>query len=95
MLKDVLKTERPTTAAEVLELVADAGAVGRRLEVIGGGTKRSIGAVRDADALLSLASLSKLIDPRMELVPIRTSEAIHRSWPGPVLASGRSRDSGG
>jgi glycolate oxidase FAD binding subunit len=62
MLKDVLKTERPTSAAEVLELVSEAGAAGRRLEVIGGGTKRSIGAVRDADAVLSLAKLDKVID---------------------------------
>jgi glycolate oxidase FAD binding subunit len=62
MLKDALRTERPTSAAEVLELVADAGAAGRRLEIIGGGTKRSVGAVRDADAVLSLAMLDKVID---------------------------------
>jgi glycolate oxidase FAD binding subunit len=62
MLKDALKTERPKTAAEVLELVADAGAAGRRLEIVGGGTKRGIGIVHDAHAILSLAKLDKVID---------------------------------
>ena len=36
----------------------------------------------------------KLMAPRMELVPIRTSATIHRSWPAPTAASGRSSDSG-
>ena len=40
MLDRTPATETPTTAAEVLELVADAGAAGRRLEIVGGGTKR-------------------------------------------------------
>lgn len=62
MLKDALKTEKPTTPAEVLELVADAGAAGRALEIIGGGTKRSIGAVTGAGAVLSLAKLDKVVD---------------------------------
>jgi glycolate oxidase FAD binding subunit len=62
MLKDAIQTEWPKTAAEVLALVADAGAAGQRLEIVGGGTKRSIGAVRDADAVVSLARLDKVID---------------------------------
>ena len=62
MLKDALKSERPTTPVEVLELVADAGAAGRALEIIGGGTKRSIGAVTGAAAVLSLAKLDKVVD---------------------------------
>ena len=37
----------------------------------------------------------KLIAPRIELVPIRTSPTIHRSCPAPIAASGRSSDSGG
>ena len=52
----------PATPEEVLEAVAEAGAKGRRLEVIGGGTKRSIGSVDRADLLLSTARLDRIID---------------------------------
>ncbi len=61
MLDLAAKTEVPKTSAEVVELVADADAEGRTLEIIGGGTKRSIGAV-SANAVLSLAGLNKVID---------------------------------
>ena len=37
----------------------------------------------------------KLMEPRIELVPIRTSATIHRSWPDPVADRGQSSDSGG
>jgi FAD/FMN-containing dehydrogenase len=56
------RTERPETTAEVLALVADANEAGRRLEVIGGGTKRSIGRVTAVDAILSLAKLDQVVD---------------------------------
>ena len=36
----------------------------------------------------------KLMAPRIELVPIRTSATIHRSCPDPVAAEGWSSDSG-
>ena len=62
MSEVALRTERPKTAAEVLALVADATEAGRRLEVIGGGTKRSIGSATGADAILSLAKLDAVID---------------------------------
>jgi glycolate oxidase FAD binding subunit len=52
----------PKTAAEVAEAVAAAGAGGRTLEVVGGGTKRTIGAGAEADGLLSLAGLAKVVD---------------------------------
>lgn len=52
----------PATPEEVLEAVAEAGAKGRRLEVIGGGTKRGIGSVDRADLLLSTARLDRIID---------------------------------
>ena len=52
----------PATPEEVLEAVAEAGAKGRRLEVIGGGTKRSIGNVDRADLVLSTARLDRIID---------------------------------
>jgi len=79
MLKDALKTERPTSADQVLELVADAGAAGRRLEIIGGGTKRSIGRVTNADAVLSLAKLDTVIDYAPE-------ELVLTAQPGAKLA---------
>lgn len=56
---------RPRTAEEVLAAVVQAGATGRRLEVVGGGTKRGVGAVR-ADEVLSLAGLSKVVDYQPE-----------------------------
>ncbi len=62
MREVAVKTEKPTTAAGVLDLIADAGASGRRLEILGGGTKRAIGRVEGADAVLSLARLDKVID---------------------------------
>jgi glycolate oxidase FAD binding subunit len=62
MLDLVARTETPKTAAEVVEIVADAGATGRTLEIVGGGTKRGIGAGAQADTVLSLAGLSKVID---------------------------------
>src|SRR5450432_949890 len=58
MLDLAARTETPKTAAEVVELVA----AGRPLEIVGGGTKRGIGAVRGAEAVLSLAGLNKVID---------------------------------
>jgi glycolate oxidase FAD binding subunit len=61
MLDLAAETARPKSAAEVVDLVAEAGAAGRSLEVVGGGTKRRIGAAA-ADAVLSLAGMSKVID---------------------------------
>lgn len=62
MLTDALRIDAPTNTDEVLALVAAAAAAGRRLEIVGGGTKRSVGAVRDADVVLSLAKLDKVLD---------------------------------
>ena len=61
MLDLAAKIEVPQTAAEVVELVADAGAAGRTLAIIGGGTKRGIGAV-SADSVLSMAGMDAVID---------------------------------
>jgi glycolate oxidase FAD binding subunit len=58
MLDLAERTETPKTAAELVELVA----AGRPLEIVGGGTKRGIGAVRGAEAVLSLGGLNKVID---------------------------------
>jgi glycolate oxidase FAD binding subunit len=80
MLDLAARTETPKTAEEVCQLVADAGASGRRLEVVGGGTKRGIGAMADADAVLSLAALNKVIDYAPE-------ELVLTAQPGATLAA--------
>jgi len=56
------RTETPKTATEVAELLADANAAVRRLEIVGGATKRGVGVVAGADAVVSLAGLNKVID---------------------------------
>jgi len=80
MLDLAAKTEAPKTAEEVAQVVAEAGAGGRRLEVVGGGTKRGIGALPGADAVLSLAGLSKVIDYAPE-------ELVLTAQPGVKLAT--------
>jgi glycolate oxidase FAD binding subunit len=62
MLDLAAQTETPKTAEAVCELVAEAGAAGRTLEIVGGGTKRAIGAAANADVVLSLAGLNKVVD---------------------------------
>jgi glycolate oxidase FAD binding subunit len=62
MLALDLPVETPSTAAEVAEIVG----AGRPLEVVGGGTKRGIGAVAGAKTLLSLAGLHKVVDYQPE-----------------------------
>jgi glycolate oxidase FAD binding subunit len=73
-------TETPKTAAEVVKIVADAGAAGRTLEIVGGGTKRGIGNGRAADTVLSLAGLSKVVDYAPE-------ELVLTAQPGVTLAA--------
>lgn len=52
---------RPTTIEELAEIVADAGAVGRKLEITGGGTKTAIGAPRDVERL-DMTAFNGVID---------------------------------
>ncbi len=80
MLDLAARTETPKTAAEIVELVADAGAAGRTLEIVGGGTKHGIGDAAPADAVLSLAGLSKVIDYAPE-------ELVLTAQPGVTLAA--------
>jgi len=47
------RTERPTSPEEVLAVVAEAAAHGRRLEIVGGASKRSVGRVARAELTLS------------------------------------------
>ena len=80
MLDLPARTETPKTAEAVCELVAEAGAAGRTLETVGGGTKRSIGAAPAADVVLSLAGLNKIIDYAPE-------ELVLTAQPGVTLAA--------
>jgi glycolate oxidase FAD binding subunit len=59
------KALAPRRAEEVQAAIAEAGAAGRSLEVVGGGTKRGIGAA-SADGVLSLARLDKVVDYQPE-----------------------------
>lgn len=52
----------PATSEEVREAVAEAGAKGRHLEVVGGATKRGIGGMNRADQVLSTARLDRVVD---------------------------------
>ncbi|HZZ30565.1 MAG TPA: glycolate oxidase subunit GlcE [Phenylobacterium sp.] len=80
MLDLAARTETPKTAEAVCELVAEAGASGRTLEIVGGGTKRSIGAGPAADVVLSLAGLNRIIDYAPE-------ELVLTAQPGVTLAA--------
>lgn len=62
MLDLATRTEQPTSPEEVLAIVAEAAAQGRRLEIVGGGTKRGVGRVERPDLTLSLAVLDAVLD---------------------------------
>jgi glycolate oxidase FAD binding subunit len=62
MLDTALKILKPTTPEEVRALVAEAGAKARHIEVIGGGTKRAIGAMDPVDLVLSTQRLDRIVD---------------------------------
>jgi glycolate oxidase FAD binding subunit len=62
MLDVATRTDLPTSPEEVLAIVAEAAAHGRRLEVIGGGTKRGVGRVERPDLTLSLEALDAVLD---------------------------------
>jgi len=52
----------PTSPEEVQAALADAAAAGRRIEVVGGATKRGVARVAEADLTLSLAGLDAVLD---------------------------------
>ncbi|HEX3701513.1 MAG TPA: glycolate oxidase subunit GlcE [Phenylobacterium sp.] len=62
MLDAAPRTVEAASPDEVLEVVAEAAAAKRRIEVVGGGTKRGVGRVARPDLLLSLASLDAVLD---------------------------------
>ena len=62
MTETMARTERPATTQAIVELVSQARATGRRLEVVGGGTKRAIGATPATDTVISLAAMDAVLD---------------------------------
>lgn len=62
MLEARVRSLTPTTPDEVLAIIAEANAHGRKLELMGAGTKRSLGALEGLDATLSTARLDRIID---------------------------------
>ncbi len=62
MLEARVRSLTPTTPDEVLAIVAEANAHGRRLEIMGAGSKRSLGAIDGVDATLSTTRLDRIID---------------------------------
>ena len=62
MLDTDTRTVDAASPDEVQAIVAEAAAKGRRVEIVGGGTKRSIGPVDEAELILSLARLDSVVD---------------------------------
>lgn len=62
MLETRLRTLTPTSPEALLAEVAEANAMGRKLEIMGRGTKRALGMVEGVDAVLSTARLDRIID---------------------------------
>ncbi len=62
-MRDVpIRTIYPATPDEVALAVAEAGATGQHIEVIGGGTKRAVGTLGAVDLVISTAGLNRVID---------------------------------
>jgi len=62
MLDQAIRTLKPTTPEEVREVVAEAGAAARHIEVVGAGTKRAVGAMDPVDLVLSTQRLDRIVD---------------------------------
>ena len=62
MLEARVRSLTPTSPDEVLAIVAEANAHGRKLEVMGAGSKRSLGAIEGVDATLFTSRLDRIID---------------------------------
>ena len=59
---DQVRPLKPATPEEVQAIVAEAGAHARHIEVVGAGTKRSIGAMDPIDVVLSTQRLDRIVD---------------------------------
>lgn len=62
MIDAAVRILKPTSPEEVQAIVAEAGASARRLEVVGGGTKRAIGSKDAVDLVLSTRRLDRIVD---------------------------------
>ncbi|CAB3803936.1 glycolate oxidase subunit GlcE [Pararobbsia alpina] len=64
---------RPTNVAEVVDVIMDANAAARSLEIFGGGTKRSFGDHVFADALLDMSGLAgiEMYEPEELVIKVR------------------------
>ena len=61
-MPDAARPVKPATPEEVQAIVAEAGAAARRIEVMGAGTKRGIGALEPVDLVLSIQRLDRIVD---------------------------------
>lgn len=53
---------KPASPDEVAAAIAEAGAAARRIEVVGGGTKRAVGTLEPVDLVLSTQRLDRIVD---------------------------------
>jgi glycolate oxidase FAD binding subunit len=68
----------PTSNDEVMQIIAEAHAVGRRLEIIAGGTKRGLGGPVTADAVLDLSGLAGIdfYEPEELVIKLRAGTSV-------------------
>jgi glycolate oxidase FAD binding subunit len=59
---ETLPTERPATVEALRAIIAEAGVAARRIEVVGGGTKRAIGRMDRIDLVVSTSRLDRIVD---------------------------------
>jgi len=62
MIETAARIAKPTTPEEVRDLVAEAGAHARHIEVVGGGTKRGLGEMDPVDLVISTQRLDRIVD---------------------------------
>jgi len=62
MIDTTVRVLKPTTPEEVQALVAEAGAAARHIEVVGGGTKRTVGVMDPVDLAISTQRLDRIVD---------------------------------
>jgi glycolate oxidase FAD binding subunit len=86
MLAREATTETPASADEVAALIADAGAAGRKVEIVGGGTKRALGGGR-GDLALSTAKLARVVDYQPDELVLTAQPGVRLSQLEKLVAS--------
>jgi glycolate oxidase FAD binding subunit len=68
----------PKDTGELVQTIVDANTVGRRLEIVGGGTKRSLGDPVAADALLDMSGLTGIdfYEPEELVIKVRAGTSV-------------------